>query len=444
MRLILKKIHICGSRGVQNYNSQHAQREENTKARLSQSRRRLGERLGTHPCCRFRSLLRRRRSHVFPAELRALRYVQRGDVLRLKSYLRRHRALRLDRPMPGGRSLLHVACAPPADACALLLLRRGADPLGADGAGDNALHVAAREVERGGRRVHTDLVVPLLRRCPQAMDAPNLQGNTPRDILRRAEALMQEDPPEATPAVSYPDPSSPGGSDWQWKLLSEGLDEYQEAFGQYDGDFSEPPPEEETFESWSDRISQEHRARQRRAAGPRIRRAPTGASSAEMEEQRYRERQRQMEQELRQARKERYQGRCQAVFGREGTRAGAGTEQAAGRAREAGAEAGGGGIGRDAGSEAAHGGARLLGYSDIPWPVPGGTAEQMAQAIAAGADPLEADSYRRYLRAQRVTWHPDRFLQRCGGRLRGGDRDRVLRTVTSLSQELNRLAERTQ
>lgn len=38
--------------------------------------------------------------------------------------------------------------------------------------------------------VYTDLCVPILKHCPQAIDVPNKQGTTPRQILRRAEDLM--------------------------------------------------------------------------------------------------------------------------------------------------------------------------------------------------------------------------------------------------------------
>ncbi|XP_053577943.1 NF-kappa-B inhibitor-like protein 1 [Bombina bombina] len=371
-------------------------------------------------------------------ELKALGYIQRGDVLRLKSYIRKHRHLRLDKPLPGGQSLLHAACALGDDACALLLLRKGADPLQSDKAGNNALHVAAREAEKKGRSVYTDLVVPILRRCPQAINVPNFQGTTPRDILRRAEDLMEADSIQALSSIrSSSDRSATEDAVWQQKLLAESMDEYQEVFGQYDDDFVDTPPEEETFESWADRISQEYRARRRKAEEPNTRKKPAPAANTAREdaEQKYLEQRQRMEAELRQVQKTRYQSRCEQVFGKVSTTGKNGTEQ------EDSSETGVNRKGEDSEDRAAASGTRLLGYSDIPWPLPHGTAEQMAQSIARGSDSSNSATYKRYLRAQQVTWHPDRFLQRCGGRLREGDRERVLRTVTALSQELNRLAE---
>ncbi|XP_063794155.1 NF-kappa-B inhibitor-like protein 1 [Pseudophryne corroboree] len=382
----------------------------------------------------------------FRRELRALRYVQRGDVLRLKSYIRRHRHLQLDQPLPGGRSLLHAACSRCDDACVLLLLRKGADPMQTDGAGNTALHIVAREVEKGEWRVYTDLVVPILKRCPQSMDAPNHQGITPRSILRLAEDCMQRNS-QHNPPTSEAQTGAPS-TDWRDKLLAESMDEYQESYGQYEEDYSDPVIETETFEtfeSWADRIYREHQARRRQSERPRAKtkRVFTEETSGAEEEQRHVESQQRMEKELRQAQSERYQRKCQEFF--QGAGATVDTDLQHG-------SSGGKRTMKDAAPESESGdasventvvgtGMRLLGYSDIPWPVLGGTAKQMAQAIAAGADSSDATSYKRYLRAQRVTWHPDRFMQRCGTRLHAKDRERVLETVTALSQELNRLTE---
>ncbi|CAJ0955448.1 unnamed protein product [Ranitomeya imitator] len=367
----------------------------------------------------------------FRRERRALRYVERGDVARLKSYIRKHRHLQLDTVLPGGRSLLHAACALPDDACALLLLK-GADPMVCDGAGNNALHLAAREVERGGWEVYTDLVVPILKRSPQCIDVANHQGTTPRDILRRAEDLMERTPrPKAYPE-STSDPSSSQSSEWREKLLAESMDEYQELYGQYEEDYPEDVPEVETFESWADRIYREYQARkiQSEPPGAAGKRVSVQMSSSAAEEKTYVLRQLQKEKELREVQSERYRRRCQDVFG--GAGSSATTSEQCGTVTEDGP-----------GPTNTKTGLGTLGYSDIPWPLPGGSAEQMAQIIAAAGDSSDAGSYKRYLRAQRVTWHPDRFTQRCGSRLLAKDRDRVLKTVTALSQELNRLAELT-
>ncbi|XP_073405099.1 NF-kappa-B inhibitor-like protein 1 [Dendrobates tinctorius] len=368
----------------------------------------------------------------FRRERRALRYVERGDVVRLKAYIRKHRHLQLDKVLPGGRSLLHAACSLHDDACTLLLLRKGADPMVCDESGNNALHLAAREVEKGRWEVYTDLVVPILKRSPQCIDVANHQGTTPRDILRRAEDLMERTPrPRAYPD-STPDPSSSQSSEWREKLLAEGMDEYQELYGQYEEDYPEDVPELETFESWANRIYREYHARKIQSEPPRAadKRVSVPMLSSAAEENAYVLRQLQKEKELRELQSERYRRRCQDVFG--GVGSSTTTSEQHGTVTVEGP-----------GPTDTKTGLGTLGYSDIPWPLPGGTAEQMAQIIAAAGDSSDAGAYKRYLRAQRVTWHPDRFMQRCGSRLLAKDRERVLRAVTELSQELNRLAELT-
>lgn len=82
-----------------------------------------------------------------------------------------------------------------------------------------------------------------------------------------------------------------------------------------------------------------------------------------------------------------------------------------------------------------------LGYADIPWPVPHGSVSDMVAVILHGADRGDPPAFRRLLRRQQALWHPDKFTQRCGGRLREAEHQRILNTVTALSQELNRLAQ---
>lgn len=58
-----------------------------------------------------------------------------------------------------------------------------------------------------------------------------------------------------------------------------------------------------------------------------------------------------------------------------------------------------------------------------------------------GVDRKDVAVFRKRLRQQQALWHPDKFAQRCEARLEEKDRQRILDTVTALSQELNRLAQ---
>lgn len=86
-------------------------------------------------------------------------------------------------------------------------------------------------------------------------------------------------------------------------------------------------------------------------------------------------------------------------------------------------------------------GSTKLSYSDIPWPAPRGTVQEMLDVMLHGVDREDLATFRKVLRKQQALWHPDKFAQRCEARLEEKDRKRILDTVTALSQELNSLAQ---
>lgn len=113
------------------------------------------------------------------------------------------------------------------------------------------------------------------------------------------------------------------------------------------------------------------------------------------------------EEELRQAKKRRYEEGCAATF-RPGPSAGS----------------------------------AKLSYGHIPWPAPRGTVQEMLDVMLHGVDRKDLPTFRKVLRKQQALWHPDKFAQRCEARLEEKDRQRILDTVTALSQGLNSLAQR--
>ncbi|XP_051899789.1 NF-kappa-B inhibitor-like protein 1 isoform X2 [Pristis pectinata] len=348
-----------------------------------------------------------------------LHYVEEGSVPKLKSYLRKHRQLPVTFAGRKGRTPLHVACTRREGGAARLLLRYGADPMIQDQKGNTPLHLAAREAVRKGERVYEDLVAPLRKYCPAAMDVLNEDGVTPREILRSmtkyqdpgTEADEASDDPGAEAEEACDTGKDHADREWYCKLFGECEDEFYQKCGRYEEDYSLPDPEPCTYDDWAERLAREYAAKRAQAEGSR-RRRPSGDREREQREfqqrleaehQLYLERGAKKAEEVAGSRKRRYEQGCAQVFGREG----------AGR----------------------------LGYADVPWPDPRGTVEDMVGVILHGVDRTQRDAFRRYLRQQRAVWHPDRFAQRCGGRLLEADRQRVLDTVTALSQALNRLAE---
>ncbi|XP_077690277.1 NF-kappa-B inhibitor-like protein 1 isoform X2 [Eretmochelys imbricata] len=352
---------------------------------------------------------------------RLWRYMESGRHRRLRSLLTRHREV-LDLDQPGrhkGRPPLHHACAHRDPIAAQILLGHGANPALQDRQGDTALHHAARQAARKGKNVYKVLFASLQSHSPRAMGIRNRAGETPRDLLG---PVKEEQPPEES--------EESGGErdrDWEWrqKLLGECQDEYQEIW-RYEEDFCTAHPDPEPYEEWAERIAREYRRKDPQWAGPGPQWAGPGPQWAgpgpqvpdkgaaqpprhtsqrplEEESRLYRERARTKEEELREAKRQRYQEGCARVFAPDAT--------------------------------------RPLCYGDVPWPCPRGSVAEMAAVAMLGTDPSDVGAYRRRLRHQQALWHPDKFAQRCGGRLAEPDRCRILATVTALSQELNSLAE---
>ncbi|XP_070781294.1 NF-kappa-B inhibitor-like protein 1 [Enoplosus armatus] len=350
---------------------------------------------------------------------RVWKYVEEGSVLKLKSYLRKHRDLDLNFSQGRReRSPLHLACCLGDDAVLRLLLKHGADVLQKDRKGDTALHTAVNRALKRGKTAYDDLVVPLKKSRPQAMNAANGAGVTPEDLLKW---MKHTKTAENMSRPSEKDPEK----EWLEKLFGECEDEFCETFGVYDADdFLPVDDDDEDFGDWADRIRREyfdkkHAEAQRLAASSSGWKRKKSKQEREQEEQSNKElherlqreheeylaRAARKEEETRQGKKRRYEEGCAATF--------------------------------HAGSSA---GSTKLSYSDIPWPAPRGTVQEMVDVMLHGVDRKDVPVFRKMLRKQQALWHPDKFAQRCEARLVEKDKKRILDTVTALSQELNRLA----
>ncbi|KAG9263356.1 NF-kappa-B inhibitor-like protein 1 [Astyanax mexicanus] len=353
---------------------------------------------------------------------KAWRYVEEGGLLKLKSYLRKHKDI--DVNFTHGkrqRSPLHLACSQGDDGILRLLLKHGADPLQRERDGNTPLHLAAKRALKYGKRDYDDLVIPLRKHCPAALDTPNKAGVTPLDLLQGIRFGQNGGEGGYSPQPADPE------REWREKLFGECQDEFFETFGQYDDDFLRDDEDEEDFGDWAERIRREYGAKQHARAQREAsnshskkrkqkeepeeeeRRRRELNARLEKEHQEYLQRAKRKEEETRHGKKKRYEERCAETFC---------------SSVSSGAETSG-----------------LLGYDDIPWPAPRGSLDEMLAVVLHGVDRSDVPSFRKLLRKQQALWHPDKFAQRCGGRLQERDRQKILDTVTALSQELNRLAQ---
>ncbi len=81
-----------------------------------------------------------------------------------------------------------------------------------------------------------------------------------------------------------------------------------------------------------------------------------------------------------------------------------------------------------------------VGYRDVPWPY---TKEAgvsgTRQFILCDVDETDSSKLKKYLRAQQVRWHPDKFMQKCGQRLIELEKAKIMARVNLVSQELHKI-----
>ncbi|XP_036622158.1 NF-kappa-B inhibitor-like protein 1 [Trichosurus vulpecula] len=352
-------------------------------------------------------------SHRRRRQRRFRRYLSTGRLSKARSLFRRHPRLDIDAGEPPP---LHRACAR-RDASALrLLLHLGADPAHQDRHGNTALHAAARQ----GPSAYKDFFLPLMTQCPTAMKMKNKLGETPGELLD------WESPPESSVEAEEEEEEAYRERKWRQKLQEELEDEWQEMLGRFEGDEDATldMPEPESFSAWTERLAREHaQKRQQQHAAERAQRPKCMSASyrswQQQEEERrlFQERAQAKEEELRESRAQKTQearGRCWGDPNRTKPR-----------------------------GDLSKGGERFWCSGDIPWPcLAGRDPEAMAAALVArGPPPTDRGALRKYLRAQQVQWHPDRFLQRFGCQIEAREREKVMEIVTALSQALNRHAE---
>ena len=87
-----------------------------------------------------------------------------------------------------------------------------------------------------------------------------------------------------------------------------------------------------------------------------------------------------------------------------------------------------------------HNSKEAVGYRDIPWPYPKEKGiRAMKDFLICDLNQNDKKTLKKYLRDQQVRWHPDKFVQKCGHLLKESEKDKILKRVNLVSQELNRI-----
>ncbi|XP_071507832.1 NF-kappa-B inhibitor-like protein 1 [Diadema antillarum] len=356
-------------------------------------------------------------------EEKLLEYIREGEVLKVKSYLRKHALLDLNTIRHRDqmqRTPLHIACAAGHEKIVRLLIRLGADSAVQDTMGDTPLHLALRRVLHGDEYAFAEIVIPILERSPRTViDVSNNTGFTPRQMMNETNSKWQ--------FVTLTDLEShltrrheerKSEKEPQWKMV----DDDPEDKVMWEHDCWEDYADEncDSFDAWASRIAQEFRRKHQeeekkyQPQSPKvhnIRLQREYVRPEDKQESQWRKQEIQMQrQKVRRLERERqktlkqkhsYMKQCEKVF-----------------------------------HEMAN---DLLRYRDIPWPCSSGKVESMIKVLLCDVDVTNKQELRRFIKAQQLIWHPDKFLQRCGQRLVPRDRQQIIDKVTELAQTLNQL-----
>lgn len=394
---------------------------------------------------------------------KCLKYIERNDLPRLKSYLKKHHLdvnnLRLD----GDNTLLHAACKHGCDAIVSYLLRKSANCMLFNAEGNLPIHLAVKCALSGHKYAYTDLVLPLVHKCPSSLDVPNADGYTCRELMEPFKASLRLDCEDSDTDSSVDDTEPSNDADWQRKLAEELTDEYLENCGRYEDAYHIDAEQSETWDQWADRISHERKARQQSIFLPP---AANGHKRHTSNDKRHpkrpkisEEKQRAFEENIRHEAEKRneeltkirnmihkkvfeiYELLCSYLFGdkpneerRDRILAEASKQKSQAIRRKL---------------LILENKAVQLQFRDIPWPVKADailkqeqdiSEDELTEFLFHGMD-TGSETYEQHLKKEQRKWHPDRFLQKCGARLKDSDKASIIETVTKISQVLNKLSD---
>jgi len=220
------------------------------------------------------------------------------------------------------------------------------------------------------------LVLANLKDLSASLDQPNLEGNTGKDLLDLADSVYQYH--LAGSNIPTMPTHQPEEEEWRNKLSAELEDEYVSSWGKYESDFTQANQEEtETYDSWAQRMMNEHRKRTRtHFTPPTTKQEKKPASGWTPEDQQRFLKEEELKRELQRT-----------------------TDIANKR------------------------------YQFL----------SKLQAMVMSERPILGDleAKRKAMRELQRLWHPDKFMQKFGHRLNETIRDQVLRKVTEISQYMN-------
>lgn len=353
-------------------------------------------------------------------------YIKDGRPLKLKRLTKKHGINLTDVKLEKKQqSLLHYCCKHGNQVILRYLLDSGLDPCLPDTDGNIPLHLSLKTAIENPQlnTVYSELILPQIEEFPELLEIPDHDGISCRTLL---DLLVEQKQPTYTQQDEYEDDSE---DDWARKLAEEFNYENEESMG-YNEQGNDDYYGGETYDEWAERISKEfHRKRQfyysKLLNEPQSKGEPAEGSKEkeklerekeneklekEREEMRLRYEHHQKiakEQRLIKKRLE-YEEKFKQLYSKKHT--------------------------------------NEIGFDDIPWPFKDDVKEISVLLFCGGTINSIGNKafYQKYLKEQKIRWHPDKFLQKLGAVLKQTDKEQILNKVKIISQEINKLCEELQ
>jgi len=307
-----------------------------------------------------------------------------------------------------GEKMLHLCAREGATDCLEFLINKGCKVNLVDASGNLPLHLALEYcLQHYSHNIEQNLVSFLLTYSANHVHRQNFQGVSPKDLLDKLNALTtSSSKPESPISVSSDDSDGREYSDKKWreKLEYECDYEFEANLGKFeatDDYWKCAGGAEESYDSWADRIFQAFSARQRQSYASKY---TPKAKTTEPEKKRNNLRPEPApstsKQDVEKLREKRKRAKNLEMYK---------------KLFESQDE---------------------IGVGDIPFEnlKPGEILDIMLQDI------VDADVIKRTIREELRRWHPDKFKQKLGGRVKEGMLDQVMDKVKTIAQALTSFA----
>ena len=191
------------------------------------------------------------------------KYLEHDRLPKLRNYVRENK-IPLDEIITRkGEKMLHLAAKEGARYCLEFLLEKGANAKLVDKRGDLPLHKALRFVLANySRENERDLVSSLLTYSSALVNQENNRGVSAKDLILSLEEVKEQQSSSYVSPFNREDlrlrePRSQAEDEWRAKLADECNDEYNHSYGKFDYFSRDNEPQSETFDNWADRIFEE-------------------------------------------------------------------------------------------------------------------------------------------------------------------------------------------